>query len=141
MEFENVSVVSVAHAVPPHRVSSEWIDDQLSQTMDRLGVHKGLLEQLSGIVARKFWDEGIQPSDVAADAARQALSKAGVEADQIGLLINTSVCRDWIEPSTACIVHGKLGLSSDCISYDLGNACLAFMNGMDTAAHNQDGSD
>jgi 3-oxoacyl-[acyl-carrier-protein] synthase-3 len=135
MEFENVSVMSIAHSVPPHRISSEWIDEQLSKTMTRLGVHKGLLEQLSGIVARRFWDEGVQPSDVAAMAARKAMASAGVNPDQIGLLINTSVCRDWIEPSTACIVHGKLGLSSDCISYDLGNACLAFMNGMDSAAH------
>ena len=100
-------MVSVAHAVPPHRVSSEWIDDQLSQTMDRLGVHKGLLEQLSGIVARKFWDEGIQPSDVAADAARQARRRQG-------LRLNRSACSSaprfarQIEPSTACIVHGKL---------------------------------
>ncbi len=134
MEFQNVSVMSIAHSVPPHRVSSAWIDEQLSKTMMRLGVHKGLLEQLSGIVARRFWDEGVQPSDVAAEAARKALDQAGIAADQIGLLINTSVCRDWIEPSTACIVAGKLGVSSDCISYDLGNACLAFMNGMDTAA-------
>ena len=134
MEFENVSVMSIAHAVPPHRISSDWIDSQLSQTMDRLGVHKGLLEQLSGIVARRFWDEGVQPSDVATQAANQAIEKAGIDPSKIGLLINTSVCRDWIEPSTACIVHGKLGLSSNCISYDLGNACLAFMNGMDTAA-------
>ena len=134
MEFENVSVMSIAHAVPPHRISSDWIDNQLSKTMDRLGVHKGLLEQLSGIVARRFWDEGVQPSDVAAQAANQAIAKAGIDPSKIGLLINTSVCRDWIEPSTACIVHGKLGLSSNCISYDLGNACLAFMNGMDTAA-------
>ena len=74
-----------------------------------------------------------------AERCRRRRSPSGsvegrVEADQIGLLINTSVCRDWIEPSTACIVHGKLG-SSYCISYDLGNARLAFMNGMDTAAH------
>ena len=134
MEFENVSVMSIAHAVPPHRISSDWIDNQLSKTMDRLGVHKGLLEQLSGIVARRFWDEGVQPSDVATQAAKQAIEKAGIDPDKIGLLINTSVCRDWIEPSTACIVHGKLGLSSNCVNYDLGNACLAFMNGMDTAA-------
>ena len=134
MEFENVSVMSLAHAVPPHRISSDWIDTQLSHTMDRLGVHKGLLEQLSGIVARRFWDEGVQPSDVATQAAQKAIEQAGIDPSEIGLLINTSVCRDWIEPSTACIVHGKLGLSSDCISYDLGNACLAFMNGMDSAA-------
>jgi 3-oxoacyl-[acyl-carrier-protein] synthase-3 len=44
------------------------------------------------------------------------------------------VCRDYLEPSTACIVHGNLGLNENCLNFDVGNACLAFMNGMDIAA-------
>jgi acyl-CoA:acyl-CoA alkyltransferase len=135
MEFKNVSILSVAHIVPPHRIASSAIDDQLSETMQRLGVHPGLLENLSGIAARKFWDEGVQPSDVAAEAGRKALAEADVDPAHIGILINTSVCRDWIEPSTACIVHRKIGLAGTCLNFDLGNACLAFMNGMDTASH------
>ena len=134
MEFEKVSIASVAHTTPPHRVASSWIDEQLKKTMDRLGIHAGLLEQLSGIVARRFWDEGVQPSDVAAEAGRLAIERAGIAPEKIGILINTSVCRDWIEPSTACIVHGKLRLSADCMNFDIGNACLAFMNGMEMAA-------
>ena len=43
------------------------------------------------------------------------------------------MCRDYIEPSTAAIVHGKLGLSGYCLNFDLGNACLAFMNAMEVA--------
>ena len=39
-------------------------------------------------------------------------------------------CRDY-EPSTASIVHHKLGMSSACKNFDLGNACLAFLNAMD----------
>jgi 3-oxoacyl-[acyl-carrier-protein] synthase-3 len=40
------------------------------------------------------------------------------------------VCRDFIEPSVACLVHGNLRLSPSCVNFDLGNACLAFLNGM-----------
>ena len=95
---------------------------------------KGLLQSLSGIRARRFWEGETQPSEVATQAAQAALDKANVAPEQIGALINTSVCRDYIEPSTACLVHGNLNLPEDCLNYDLGNACLGFMNGMDAAA-------
>jgi 3-oxoacyl-[acyl-carrier-protein] synthase-3 len=54
--------------------------------------------------------------------------------DQIGLLVNTSVSRDYLEPSTASIVSGNLGLSENCQNFDVANACLAFLNGMDIAS-------
>jgi 3-oxoacyl-[acyl-carrier-protein] synthase-3 len=45
------------------------------------------------------------------------------------------VCRDYIEPSTACLVHNRLGLSADCLNFDLGNACLAFLSGMQVVSN------
>src|SRR5690606_5861130 len=42
--------------------------------------------------------------------------------------------RDYLEPSTASIVSGNLGLSEHCQNFDVANACLAFINGMDIAA-------
>lgn len=93
-----------------------------------------LLEEISGIRYRRLWDEGTLPSDAATAAAESVLSHSDVDRSRIGLIINTSVCRDYLEPSTACIVHGNLGLAADCLNFDVGNACLAFMNGMDIAA-------
>jgi len=90
-----------------------------------------LIRNLSGITERRVWDDGVQPSDVAAQAGEKAIAAAGIDKGQLGTLVNTSVCRDYIEPSTACIVHSKLGLPETCMNFDLGNACLAFINGMD----------
>jgi 3-oxoacyl-[acyl-carrier-protein] synthase-3 len=73
-------------------------------------------------------------ADGATAAARAAIAKAGVDPDRLGLLVSTSVSRDYIEPSTASVVHGALGLPHTCQNFDLGNACLAFLNGMDVAA-------
>ncbi len=131
MKFEKVSVLSVAHVDAPHRVPSEEIERELAPTMERLGVRKALIREASGIMERRFWDEGVMPSEVAAKAGEKALEKAGIDRSKVGILINTSVCRDYIEPSTACIVHNSLGLSETCLNFDLGNACLAFVNGMD----------
>ena len=131
MRFENVSIASVAHLDAPHRITSQSLAERLAPTLDRLEVRPELLERISGIVARRFWDEGDQPSDVSTRAAEKAIESAGIDRQSIGVLVNTSVCRDFIEPSVACMVHGNLGLSAECLNFDLGNACLAFLNGMD----------
>ena len=131
MNFNNVSVLSVAHVDAPHRVTSEEIEQKLASTMERLGIRPDLLRNLSGIIERRVWDEGTMPSEVAARAGEKAIEAAGIDRSKIGILINTSVCRDYLEPSTACIAHSMLGLPETCMNFDLGNACLGFVNGMD----------
>lgn len=135
MRYENVAIMSVSHVDAPHRIPSSAIEDWLAPTLSRLGVPKGLLEGLSGIAERRFWDAGTQPSDVATQAAEQALTSAGLDRAKLGVLVNTSVCRDYIEPSVACLVHGNLGLSEECKNFDLGNACLGFMDGMEVVGN------
>ena len=131
MRFESVSICSVTHVDAPIRVTSAALEDRLAPALTRLCIPRGLLEGLSGIVARRMWPEEFQPSDAAVLAAEQALAQAGVDRRRVGVLINCSVCRDYVEPSTAAIVHGKLGLGSDCLNFDVANACLGFMSAMD----------
>ena len=134
MKFKNVVIQSLTAIDPPIRVTSMEIEKQLKTTFDRLGIRSNLLEEVSGIGARRFWENGTQPSDAATLAAEKVLDDAGIDREKIGVIINTSVCRDYLEPSTACIVHGNLGLSENCLNFDVGNACLAFLNGMDIAS-------
>ena len=131
MKFNNVSIASVQHLDAPHRITSAELDEQLMPSMERLGMMPGMLEGLAGITARRFWDPGVQPSDVAAEAAELAIEEAGIDRERLGVLINTSVCRDYIEPSTACLVHGNLGLPASCDNFDVGSACIAFATGME----------
>jgi 3-oxoacyl-[acyl-carrier-protein] synthase-3 len=135
MAFSNVSLAAVAHVDAPIAVTSAELCAPLERTMQRLGLRPDLLASASGVQARRWWAPGVQPSQAATWAAEKALAAAGVNCGRIGVLINTSVCRDYVEPSTACLVHANLGLSSNCMNFDLGNACLAFMNGMDLAGH------
>ena len=130
MQFQKVSIVGVAHVDAPLRIASDALDDRLASTYARIGVQPGLLEGLSGIVARRFWDEGVQPSDAATLAAEKVLADTGMDRSKLDILVNTSVCRDYIEPSTACLVHGNLKLAPECMNFDVSNACLGFINGM-----------
>ena len=135
MKYENVSVISVVHVDAPHRVTSAEIEERLAPTMARLGIRQDLLRQLSGIEERRVWDEGMMPSHAAAMAGEKAIEASGIDRSKLGMLVNTSVCRDYLEPSTACIAHAELGLPETCMNWDLGNACLGFVNGMDMVSN------
>lgn len=134
MLFQHVSIAGLAHIDAPRTLTSVEINASLKPTLDRLGIRTDVLQDIAGIYARRLWDGDMLASDAATLAAHKALADAGVSADRIGLLVNTSVSRDFLEPSTASIVAGNLGLSEHCQNFDLANACLAFLNGMDVAS-------
>ena len=134
MLFQHVAIAGLAHIDAPRRLSSDEINERLKPTLDRLGIKADVLKDIAGIHARRLWDGDMLASDAATLAGVKALADAGIEPDRVGLLVNTSVSRDYLEPSTASIVSGNLGLSEHCQNFDVANACLAFINGMDIAA-------
>lgn len=134
MLYKHVSIASVAHVEAPIRLASVDIMRRLQPTLARLGIRDNLFEDVAGIVARRVWADGVQPSDAATMAAQKVLAESGIPHEKMGILVNTSVSRDFLEPSTASIVHGNLGLADTCQNFDVGNACLGFLNGMDIAA-------
>ena len=134
MLYKHVAIASVNHVEAPLRLRSSEIMQRLAPVLEKLGIRDNLLEDVAGIHERRVWDGPVTPSDAATMAAQKALAASGVPHESIGVLINTSVCRDYLEPSTASIIHGNLGLADTCQNFDVGNACLAFLNGMDIAA-------
>ncbi|QKK02130.1 MAG: 3-oxoacyl-ACP synthase III [Pseudomonadota bacterium] len=134
MLFDNVVIKSVASVDAPHPVTSAETCERLAPTFRKLRLRGNPLIDLAGIEERRFWDDGMLPSQAATLAAHEALRRADIDPARVGILINTSVSRDFLEPSTACMVHGNLRLSNTCESFDVGNACLAFINGMNIAA-------
>jgi acyl-CoA:acyl-CoA alkyltransferase len=134
MLFQHVAIAGLAHIDAPRQLSSAEINARLKPTLDRLGIKANVLEDIAGIRSRRLWDDGVEASDAATLAGVKALADAGIDPSRIGLLVSTSVSRDYLEPSTASIVSGNLGLSDMCQNFDVANACLAFLNGMDIAS-------
>ncbi len=131
--FADVAVVSIARCVAPITVTSSDIDQLLAPFYDRVDTQPGLLAALAGITERRQWPTDVTFIDAAALAGQKALDESGIGANQIDLLIDTSVCRDRLEPSSAVTVHDQLGLPSTCMNYDLSNACLGFLNAIHLA--------
>ena len=65
MKFKHVVIKSLAAVEPPIRVTSREIEQKLAPTLARLGIRDNLLEDVSGIGARRFWERGTSPSDAA----------------------------------------------------------------------------
>ncbi len=131
--FSDIAVVSLANVHAPEVITSDDIDTRLADFYERVDAKPGLLQNLAGINERRQWPEGFSFMDAAAAAGELALERSGIDRERVGLLVDTSVCRERLEPSSAVTVHNSLGLPSSCMNYDLGNACLGFLNAMHLA--------
>jgi 3-oxoacyl-[acyl-carrier-protein] synthase-3 len=133
--FHHVALEAIAHVEPPHTLTSAEIERSLAPVAARIGLGAGMIEALTGVAERRLWAPGVMPSDVAAQAGARALERAGVEPHRVEIVVNTSVCKDFIEPSVASMVHSKLGLKPECLNFDVGNACLGFLDGLMVVAN------
>lgn len=130
VRFSKVRIAGLGHDVPPETLTSLAIEDRLGPVYERLKLHPGRLELMTGIKARRYWPDPVAPSEVAARAGKMALERAGVPAEAFGCITHASVCRDFLEPATANVVHEALGLPPSCQVLDVSNACLGVLNGM-----------
>ncbi|MBN1395802.1 MAG: 3-oxoacyl-ACP synthase III [Pirellulales bacterium] len=135
MRYENVCLESVSHSLPELIVTSAEIETRLAPLYQRLRLPEGRLELMTGIAERRFWPLDESPGRISAETAEKAILRSGVDRNEIGALVHGSVCRDFIEPATACGVHHRLGLPDRCAVYDVSNACLGLLNGVVQAAN------
>jgi acyl-CoA:acyl-CoA alkyltransferase len=130
VRYQNVCLEALAYTLPEQIVTSAEIETMLAPLYGRLRLPEGRLELMTGIRERRFWPPGTLPSEISIASGRKAIEASGVEPSEIGAVIHASVCRDHLEPATACRVHHGLGLPAACVAYDVSNACLGILNGM-----------
>ncbi len=130
----NTTVLSVTAVDAPVVKTSEEFDAEIAESYARTRIQPGMLARLAGIRERRWWPEGVSFTDGAVEAGAKAMAEAGVDPARVGLMVNTSVSRQNLEPSVAVGIHEGLGMPSDCLNFDLANACLGFVNGMQVAA-------
>jgi 3-oxoacyl-[acyl-carrier-protein] synthase-3 len=129
-----VALLSVTSTLADRVTTSDELDGLLQPVLKRLKLPKGLLQRVAGVFERRNWSDTQTFEKAAIEAGRRALDEAGIRPDQVGLLINTSITRRNLEPSVAVHLHDGLGLGSAALNFDIANACLGFVNGMNLAA-------
>lgn len=135
MNYSNVCIESFGYTIPSEIWTSADVEQRLEPLYSRLKLREGRLELMTGIQQRRFWPAKVRPSQPSISSCKLALEAASFDKELIGCLIHASVCRDFLEPATACTVHHQLGLPDSTVIYDVSNACLGILNGMLQAAN------
>jgi 3-oxoacyl-[acyl-carrier-protein] synthase-3 len=100
--------------------------------LDRPGTAKWLVENV-GIRERHIMADDEVTSDLAAHAGRQALENAGIEADELDLIILSTDTPDYISPATSVVVQYKLG-AKNAGTFDVNCACAGLVTSLDIAS-------
>ncbi len=135
MRYKNVCIESFGYELPETIVTSQSLEERVAPLYEKLNLSYGRFEIMTGIRERRFWDDETTPSQASARAAEKAIAKSGIDKEDIECLLHTSVCRDFLEPATATLVHDSLGLPATATIFDISNACMGFANGMVTLAN------
>ncbi|QDT14445.1 3-oxoacyl-ACP synthase III [Alienimonas californiensis] len=135
MQYHRVRLAGLACTPPEEVVSSDDLEARLAPVYNRLRLPAGRLELMTGIRARRFYPPGTKPGEISARSANAALDRAerdhGLKRADVAALVHGSVCRDRLEPATACAVHSACDLPNGAgLVLDLSNACLGVLNGL-----------
>lgn len=134
MKYSGVYIEAFEAYLPEAIITSDEVETMLEPVYSRLKLPKGRLEMFSGIKERRYWPEGTLPSDVSTKAAQKVMARLDLQPEDFDALIHCSVCRDFLEPATASVVHSKLGFPSTAVNFDISNACLGMMSGISLLA-------
>lgn len=104
-------------------------NDELAAIMD---TSDEWIQAHTGIQTRHYAMNGENTSDLATQVAQQLLSKSGVAASAIDLILVTTITPDALTPATACIVQANIG-ADNAFAFDLSAACAGFTFGLATA--------
>lgn len=125
-----VHLLGTGSALPTRRVST---DELLARALP--GRDPSELRPRIGIDERRWLGPGETVAGLAAEAARQALATAGVDATSIRrVVVVTTTGGDHAVPTLANDVIGALDLDGTCDGFDVRNACTAFLTALDLGA-------
>ena len=91
------------------------------------------ITKMSGIRERRVVMPGQCASDLAYAAAKRLIEHLEIDPATIDLLTFTSQTPDYRTPATSSVLHGRLGLSEDCCTFDITQACSSFMQSLQVA--------
>jgi len=113
-------VAGVGSYLPSNRVLN---DDLVARGVD---TNDEWIVTRTGIKARHLAEAGQTSSDLGLIAAQRAMEMAGVSAEQLDLIIVATSTPDFVFPSTACLLQGKLG-NKGATAFDVQAVCSGFV--------------
>lgn len=123
----NAGLIGMGKYVPPAILTNADLEKRMD-TSDEW------IRTMTGIEERHIADDSISTSDMAYNAAVDAINNAGIKPDDIGLILVATVTPDQPFPSVAAMIQDRLG-AKNAAAMDVSAACAGFMYGVVTAKH------
>jgi len=125
-QLQRVKISALGTYLPPRLLTNadleKLVDTNDEWIMSRVGIKE-----------RHIVDKGVATSDLAAEAARRALARRGIEASDLDAIIVATVTPDMMFPATACLVQDKIG-AKNVWGFDLQAGCSQFVYALQVGA-------
>ena len=125
--FPGIRVAGIAGAVPSKVVRA---DDFISQVGEKVVQRVKLV---TGIHEVRRSPRRQTASDLGYAAAERLLTEKGINREEIGAIVNVTEFPDYVAPSTAFVLHKRLGLPQSCIAFDVNLGCTGYVYGLHIA--------
>ena len=117
-------IASCGAYAPENVVTNQYFNELLGEDVSTW------LEENVQIFERRWCAPDESTADLAENAARQALERAGVGADQLDLIIISTDTPEFVSPSTSSVVQHRLG-ATRAGTFDINTACAGFVTALD----------
>ncbi len=124
--MSRAQIIGTGLYAPERVVTNGYFDRLYGEDVD------DFLRARRNITERRYADEDEATSDLATEAAHQALGKAGIGVEDVDLIIVSTDTPDFLSPSTAAVVQSKLG-ARKAATFDLNTACAGYVTALDVA--------
>ncbi len=127
LTFNNIGIQGIAAAVPKNTINNyeytaHFPKEDVKEIVDK-----------TGVLERRFAEEGTCASDLCLAAANQLITDLQIDRTVIDALIFISQTADYKMPATAIILQHKLGLSKKTMAFDINLGCSGFVYGLSVA--------
>ncbi|MFW5976569.1 MAG: 3-oxoacyl-ACP synthase, partial [Bacillota bacterium] len=120
------TITGLGKYIPNKVLTNEDLEEMVDTSDDWITSRTGIKE-------RRIAEDDESTSVLALKAAEEALEDAGLEAEELDLILVATVTPDMLFPATACILQKELGATS-AAAFDLEAGCSGFVYGLGTAS-------
>lgn len=124
----NVKISGISSSVPSREIDNSKYEATIGKRQFKRQT------KLTGVFRKRISGKYQRASDLCCGAARPLLKKLGWKADDIQVLVMVTQTPNYVFPSTAFLVAKQLGVSKDCVCFDMNLGCSSFPVGVQMVA-------
>ncbi len=122
--FHHIEIAGISAAVPTRQVPVEaYIEAFGEEAVAKFSKMTGVKSVYRSVSEQTA-------SDLGYEAARNLIHKTGCNTDDLGILVFVTQKPDYRSPSTACVLHKRLGMQKDCSVFDVNMGCSGYVYGL-----------